>query len=109
VSPPVKYNKSEPSIVEAVVALESEKSAKSTLFAPSDKTIEDVGSEDIWVDGVLVFSNLAVDLEIHAASITVVKVRELVDFIRLSKNGNFLSSSEVTLVGKIICMHVCRD
>jgi hypothetical protein len=70
------------------------------------KTIEDVGSEDIWVDGVLVFSNLAVDLEIHAASITVVKVRELVDFIRLSENGNFLSSSEVTLVGKIIRMHV---
>jgi hypothetical protein len=71
--------------------------------------VEGTGLSDVWVDGVLVFSNPAVDLEVHEPSVTILKVRELVDFIRLRKIGSPLSSSEVSSAGKGILGQLRRD
>jgi len=65
-------------------------------------------SKNNWVDGILVFPNPAVNLEIHGPTVPIVRLRELPTFIATRKSLGSLSSEEIVLIGKEILKQAYR-
>jgi len=71
--------------------------------------IEPFKEGDVWVNGVLVFPNPAVHLEIHDPTVPILKIRELANFVLTRKPNRPLSSGEVMLIGNEILRKARRD
>lgn len=72
------------------------------------ESIDTFWSKDNWVDGILVFPNPAVHLEIHGPTVPVMRLKELRTFITGRKSGYSLSSEEIAVVGKEILRQANR-
>jgi hypothetical protein len=72
------------------------------------ESLDSFSSKSNWVDGVLVFPNPAVDLEVHGPTVPVMRLRELPTFITARKSLGSLSSEEVAVVGKEILRQANR-
>ena len=72
------------------------------------ESIDTLWSKSIWVDGILVFPNPAVSLEIRGPTVPVMRLRELSSFITSRKSRSSLSSEEIGVVGKEILRQANR-
>ncbi len=56
----------------------------------------------IWVEGIVVFTNPNVNLKLNEPTVTVLKVKELYDYLKKKESKIKFSSKELEMIGKLI-------
>ncbi len=57
---------------------------------------------NIWVDGIVVFTNPSVDLQLTDNTVPILKIDELCDYIKNKKSKITFSQQELILIGKAV-------
>lgn len=57
---------------------------------------------NVWIEGVVVFTNPDVELQLTECTVSVLKIDELCDYIRHKKSNIVFSSQELLSIGKTL-------
>lgn len=61
---------------------------------------------NIWIDGIVVFTNGDVELNLNNPTVTILKIDELYDYIKNKKSKTVFSSQELESIGKSIIKQI---